>query len=188
MSPSGSETIMTTKTETPRTPAIATAVTIREDYTGGEVTFTADFGQTVTINTLDLTPEVAMLAMLHGLKQKCGDGAALSRNRETGRSATSEDKFAEVRAIAERLKTGHWNKPREGGAGAGGEGGLLFKALCRVRADKTPAEVRAYLDGRSKEEQEALRYVPAVAQAILDIKAETAKDNGIDGEALLAGF
>lgn len=170
----------TTTNDTKRIPAVTAEIK------GTELVFTGDNGDRITVNAIALDEEIRLAAMMHGLKQKIGDAAAISRNPETGRSATTGDKFDAMREVFERLTAGQWNKTREGGDG--GAGGLLFKALCKVKADKTPAEVRAYLDARSKEEQAALRKVPAIAAAIEEIKAASAKDGGIDGEALLAGF
>ena len=168
-------------TETKRTPAITAAID------GYVLTFTGDNGRVLALDAQSLSREVWDAATMHGLKQKIGDAAAISRNPETGRSATTDDKFDAMAEVFNRLLAGHWNKPRESGDGAGA-GGLLFKALCRVKSDKTPAEVRAYLDGRTKEEQAALRKVPVIAAAIDAIRAEAAKAAGIDGEALLADF
>ena len=170
----------TTTNDTKRTPAVTAEIN------GTELVFIGDNGDRITVNAIALDEGIRLAAMMHGLKQKIGDAAAISRNPETGRSATTGDKFDAMREVFERLTAGQWNKTREGGDG--GAGGLLFKALCKVKADKTPAEVRAYLEARTKEEQAALRKVPAIAAAIEEIKAANAKDGGIDGEALLAGF
>lgn len=169
-----------TMNETPRIPAISAEIV------GSVVTFIAATGERVSLDADTLPPEIRHTAMMHGLKQKLGDAAAISRNPDTGRSATVEDKLAAIREVALRLPVGPWNKTREGGETSAG--GLLFKALCKIKADKTPAEVRAYLGARTKEEQAALRRVPAIAAAIEEIKAAQAKDDGIDGEALLADF
>ena len=171
---------MNTET-TKRTPAITAAID------GMMLTFTGDNGRVLAIDARTLSTSSLDAAIMHGLKQKVGDAAAISRNPETGRSASTDDKFDAMVEVVKRLELDHWNKPRESGDGAGA-GGLLFKALCRVKADKTPAEVKAYLDGRSKEEQAALRKVPVIAAAIDAIRAESAKAAGIDGEALLADF
>lgn len=171
---------MTTET-TKRTPSITAAID------GMMLTFTGDNGRVLTIDARTLSTSILDAAVMHGLKQKIGDAAAISRNPETGRSASTDDKFDAMVEVVKRLELGHWNKPRESGDGSGA-GGLLFKALCRVKADKTPAEVRAYLEGRTKEEQAALRKVPVIAAAIDAIRAESAKAAGIDGEALLADF
>ena len=172
----------TTTNDTKRTPAVTAEIN------STVLTFRGDNGLIISLDAMTLTPEIREAAMMHGLKQKIGDAGAISRNPETGRSATTGDKFDAMREVFERLTATRpqWNKTREGGGD--GAGGLLFKALCKIKADKTPAEVRAYLEARTKEEQAALRKVPAIAAAIEEIKAANAKDGGIDGEALLAGF
>lgn len=170
-----------TTNDTKRTPAVTAEIN------GTRLVFTGDNGRELSVSVEQLDDAIRTQALMHGLKQKIGDAAAISRNPETGRSATTDDKFDAMAEVLNRLLSGQWNKTREGGEG-GGAGGLLFKALCKIKADKTPAEVRAYLEARTKEEQAALRKVPAIAAAIEEIKAAQAKDGGIDGEALLAGF
>jgi hypothetical protein len=170
---------MSTKNETPRTPAISAEII------GSVVTFRAATGEVTSIDAEALSAEIRHAAMMHGLKQKLGDAAAISRNPDTGRSASPSDKIAAIEAVREQLLGGNWNKTREAGDGAGA-GGLLFKALCKVKADKTPVEIRAFLDGLDKAQQAALRKVPAVAQAIAELQAASAKASGVDGEDLLA--
>lgn len=172
---------MNATNDTKRTPAVTAEIN------GTRLIFTGDNGRELAVSIEQLDDAIRAQAMMHGLKQKIGDAAAISRNPDTGRSATTDDKFDAMAEVLNRLLAGQWNKTREAGEGSGA-GGLLFKALCRIKADKTPAEVRAYLEARTKEEQAALRKVPAIATAIEEIKAAQAKDGGIDGEALLAGF
>ena len=171
----------TTTTTTTKTPAISCEII------GTVVTFTTADGLKTSLDAMSLTPELREAALMHGLKQKLGDAAAISRNPETGRSATTGDKLAAIEEVRERLLAGSWNKTREAGEHTGA-GGLLFKALCIVRKDKTADEIRAYIASRTKEEQAAMRKVPAVAEAIEKIRLANAKTDGIDGEALLAGF
>lgn len=168
-------------TTTTKTPAISCTIT------GTIVTFTTADGASASLDAMSLTAELREAAMMHGLKQKLGDAAAISRNPDTGRSATTADKLAAIEEVRERLLAGSWNKTREAGDHVGA-GGLLFKALCIVRKDKTADEIRAYITSRTKEEQAAMRKVPAVAEAIEKIRLANAKTDGIDGEALLAGF
>ena len=169
---------MSTNDTTKRTPAITAEIN------GTVLTFRGDNGQVISIDAMSLTPEIREAAMMHGLKQKIGDAGAISRNPDTGRSATTADKLAAMEEVRERLLSGAWNKGRESGDGSG-SGGLLFRALCRVKADRTPEQIRAYLDGLDKAQQAALRKVPAVAAAIDAIRAESAKAGDIDGEELL---
>ena len=137
-------------------------------------------GQGLSIHADQLTPEIRHEAIMHGLKQKIGDAAAIGRNPETGRSATLSDKHAAMRAVIERLQAGAWNAERgEGGSPAGG---LLFAALVRMYAGKKSDDaIRAFLAGKDDKQKAALRKNPRVAEIIEEIKAERAADNA-DGE------
>lgn len=142
-----------------------------------------DNGRSLAVSTANLSEEVLRAALAHGIKQKLVDAAAISRNTETGRSATTDDKFAAVSEVHARLLAGQWNKGRE--AGAGGKGGLLFRALCTIYKDKSAEQLRVWLDGKSDAEQAALRKMPAIANEIESIKAREAKSEGVDAGGLL---
>ena len=141
-------------------------------------------GETLAMRGDALNSDVQQYAMMHGLKQKLVDSAAISRNPETGRPATVEDKYQAVKTVYDRLLAGQWNATREGGGGA--TGGLLLQALCRMYAGrKTPDELKAFLADKSDAEKTALRKNPRVAQIIDDIRAEQGKAANIDTDELL---
>lgn len=142
--------------------------------------------------TLDFDPTKAaqsnrLHAEIHGWIQRISDAAALSRDTKTGQSATPAEKLEAMRALVEYYETGatDWSRVRT----AGEKGGFLFEALCRVFADKTPDEIRAFLDGLSTKEQAALREDDTVAPVITAIKAERSKDAPkLDTKGILAGL
>lgn len=137
-------------------------------------------GQELSITASGLLPEIRHEAIMHGLKQKIGDAAAIGRNPETGRSATLADKRAAMRAVIERLQAGSWNAER--GEGGAPSGGLLFAALVRMYAGKKTEEgIREFLAGKDDKQKAALRKNPRVAEIIEEIKAERARDDD-DGE------
>jgi len=150
-----------------------------------ELTF-ADGSEPILITTGGLSNALLFRAAAHGLKQKLVDAAAISRDPNTGRSASVEAKAAAVREVYERLLAGEWNKRREG-SGAGGSGGLLFAALCRMYdGQKTPEQIQGFLAGKSDAEQAALRKNPKVAAIIELIRAERTKGaSGVDSDELL---
>ena len=140
-------------------------------------------GQELAITAGQLSNHVAEYAIFHGLKQKLVDAAAISRNPETGRAATVEDKYQAVKTVFDRLLAGQWNATREGG---GATGGLLLQALVRMYAGrKTPDELKAFLGDKSDAEKTALRKNPRVAAIIEEIRAETGKAANIDTDELL---
>lgn len=163
-----------TMNDVKRTPAVAVEI----EGTGMVLTFAN--GQTLTLDGMALAAEVRTYALMHGLKQKLVDAAAIARNPDTGRSATIEDKYEAVKTVYDRLLSGLWNAPR--GEGGTGTGGLLFRALCKMYPNKTPEALREFLATKSAAEQAALRKNPRVAAIIDELRAATAKD---DGESLL---
>ena len=140
-------------------------------------------GEELAITASQLTNNVMEYAVFHGLKQKLVDAAAISRNPETGRAASVEDKYQAVKTVYDRLLAGQWNAVREGG---GATGGLLLQALVRMYAGrKTPDELKTFLADKSDAEKTALRKNPRVAAIIEDIRAETGKAASIDTDELL---
>lgn len=140
-------------------------------------------GKELVISTNNLKDGLLYMAAIHGLKQKLVDAAALTRNPETGRAATVEDKYQAVKAVYDRLLAGQWNAVREGG---GATGGLLLQALVRMYAGrKTPDELRAFLADKTDAEKTALRKNPRVAQIIETIREETGKAANVDTDAML---
>lgn len=169
---------MTTKNDPKRTPTIEAS--IDRDF----LTLMFADGRTLRLSASQLDSRIQGHALMHGLKQKLVDAAAISRNPETGKSATIEDKYDAVREVYDRLLSGEWNKPREGAASAGG---LLFRALCELYAGRKSADdVRAYLDGKSDKERAALRTNSRIVPIIERLRAEaTPKAGTIDTDALL---
>lgn len=140
-------------------------------------------GRTLSIQAADLSTDILNQALLHGLKQKLVDAAAISRNAATGQSATIEDKYEAVKAVFDRLHGGEWNATREGG---GVTGGLLLKALVRLYdGRKTVEQLREFLAEKTDAEKAALRKNAKVAAIILEIQAEKAEESGIDTDELL---
>lgn len=164
--------------DTKRKPVIQTAIA------GDCLTLEFSHGEYLTISVGELSSDIITQAILHGLKQKLCDAAAISRDPDTGRSATIDDKYQAVKTVYDRIKAGEWNATRAGGEG-GGSGGLLFRALRRLYPARTEQQLVDYLAGKTKAEQAALRVNPKVATIIDQIKAESAKASSIDTDALL---
>lgn len=147
-------------------------------------------GETLRLHPESLTPEIQRMALLHGLKQKLVDAAAISRDTTTGRAATIVTKYEAVREIFDRItgaggEAPSWNKPRAGGAG--GQGGLLARAIARYKGVEVAA-AKAYLDRLTDAQRQALRVDPRIATIINELRMESAKPAGIDTDALLGGL
>ena len=178
------------------TPA-AVSATILTEPSGTPYGLKLTFANGATLETTigSLTSDMRAHATIHGLKQKLVDAAAVSRNPDTGRPASIEDKYQYVREVFDRITspTGTWNKVRGDGTGTSGAGGLLLRALGRLYPAKTTEELRAYLAPMTPEQQAALRANKKVKPVIDAIKAEDAERRAETGEPddsdeLLAGL
>lgn len=147
-------------------------------------------GESVTVDCVAFTRELLMTAAVHGVGQKLVDAAALSRNPENGQPATPAEKWARVKAIAERLNGGQWNAPK--GERAIG-GGMLLTAMREVFPKRAfdAAGLKAFVEEQAKAQgkaaadvRKALANLPKV-KAVID-RLEAAQVKAVDGDALLA--
>lgn len=160
----------------------STAVAVRLIEANGRITgMQLDFagGQRLMITDAQIPESVRAYAVWHGLKQKLVDAAALSRDPETGRSATPDDKYQAVKTVYDRLLRGEWNATAGGGGGTSA-GGLLYRALIRLYPGRDAAAIREYLAGLDAKQQAALRGNPKIAAVIADIRAEDDARKGAD--------
>lgn len=150
----------------------------------GKVTLDFEHGKVITVDAMNLSHDILAQAIMHGLKQKLVDAAAISRDPETGLTASIETKFEAVDDVAKRLLEGEWNKRREGGP----TGGLLKRALIKMYEGRlTVEQVEAYLDAKSDKEKAALRKNGKIAVIIEELRLADAKAKGGDaGVDLLA--
>lgn len=141
-------------------------------------------GTSIDVRLGDLTDEIKHALMLHGLKQKVADAAAIPRDTETGRSATDADKIKAMRAVADRIIAGEW--AARAGEGGGAPRSLLQRALERLYPQRTREEIAEFLAGMDKKQQSALRMSPKVAPIIAGLRDEAARGaKGVDADELL---
>jgi hypothetical protein len=142
----------------------------------------------VTLHAERLSPEVMAYAALHGLKQRISDAAALSRDDTTGKPAMPAEKLAAMQQLVDFYETGtkDWNRKREGGSRISSDVGILTRALCELRPEKTRESIETYVANLKANEVRALLGHGPV-KAIADrIREEAGK--GIDADALLNGL
>ena len=148
------------------------------------VTVTFANGQDLAVDVSTLTPEIQQQAMLHGIKQKLVDAGALSRNTETDKPASVEDKYKSVEEVHGRLLAGVWHKERTKKADETvASKDLLARALMQMTG-KDRAYVDDYLSAKTKEQRAALKKNPRVVSIVAELSAATVS-NGINTDELL---
>lgn len=136
-------------------------------------------GTDIAIDLTALTPEIQHALMVHGLKQKVADGAAIPRDTVTGRSASDGEKITAMKDIANRIIEGEWSARASGGGNAGG---LLLRALLEMYPERDAEGIKAFLAGKSDKEKAALRANPRVAAIIERLRPAP---TGIDVDSML---
>ena len=130
-------------------------------------------------------------AMIHGFIQRISDAAAISRDPDTGKPATPQDKRERMARLVEHYMSGAeaWSPARaEGGAR---DEGLTITAMGDVYhklAEECRDMVKQLAVKRGIDERAALAVFAKSAQIaarMAEIKAERAKD-GPDADDLLA--
>jgi hypothetical protein len=153
-----------------------------------QLTLTFINGKEIVIDANNLSEEIRNQALLHGLKQKLVDAAAISRNLDTGASASVDDKYNAVRKIADRLTKpdARWNEGRAAGSEpspTAGVNNILLRALMKMTG-RDMDYVKTYLGAKTKEQRAALRKNPRVVQIMAELSAATVV-NGVNTDELL---
>jgi hypothetical protein len=164
--------------------------TITADVFLPKMTLTLTFinGKEIVVDANSLNADIRNMAILHGLKQKLVDAAAISRNLDTGMSASVDDKYNAVKKIADRLTSpdGKWNEGRSASSEdkpTAGVNNILVRALMKMK-EADESYIRGWLGEKTKEQRAALRRNPRVVQIMAELQAATVV-NGVNTDELL---
>jgi len=157
---------------------------VSTDIFGDSLTLTFKTGHELSIDINTLSPEIQKQAMLHGLKQKLVDAAAIARNTETGDSATEHDKYMAVKTVFDRITmvNGTWNAIREGVEKA--QGGVFMRAVMELTG-KTKAQLDAMLEKLTKEQIAALKKNDKIVDIMQRMEREALANKGDKSDDLL---
>ena len=178
---------------TSRIPAVAASISVAEAMTNlsiahGNLVLTFADQTTAQLSTIDLSPEILSQALMHGLKQKLVDAAAIARSLEDGKSATVADKKEAVLKVLNRLMEGSWNVGREAGDNTG-KGSILLLALQRMQPNRDATELAEWVKARTDAERAALgknaKLLPFIQTIQAERAAAAAKKSGVDSDSLL---
>lgn len=132
----------------------------------------------IALDMTKLNADVVKRAAIHGMIQRISDAAAISRDPETGKSATPQEKYDAMAQLIAHYESGtsEWSRTR---SGDGAPKGVLFRALCIVYPKRQPEEIREWLKGKSKAEKATMRQSKKVRDAIATFT------DGAAGDAML---
>ncbi len=154
----------------------------------GKVVFTVAGQVALVVNPSAMSEKNREYAMLHGIKQRVMDAAALERDTATGLSATPEQKYEAMKAIVDHLNSGaeEWNIRGQGrGPRVDAEFNMLLTAIAEVRGMETEA-LREWLKKKTPSERLALSMHASIKPTLDAIRELSA--GAIDEERLFEGL
>ena len=175
----------------------ANAIVIHEIKEDGSILFAVRDAGVFTFTPSKCSAAIVDRAALHGFVQRISDGAAISRDPETGVAATAGDKLARMQRIAEHMESGTDNWNLVVASGGQTEGGLVVLAMVRAglgtNVDEANEKVARLMAKRTIERAAALAVwanTTQVAEALAAIRAERAAkkaaEANVDADDLLA--
>lgn len=176
------------KPETKRENSVLTV-----SYEGNVIVYSVLGVGDLRLDTSKMHPDNLAHAAMHGMEQRIRDAAAIPRDKDTGASATPQDKYDAMKRLVDHYESGtaEWTIKRAEGAGTGSRS-ITIEAIARVKeCDYETAESMVDRFAMSKfagDRKPALRELaktPSVQSAIAAIRAERMPKPKADGDALL---
>lgn len=131
----------------------------------------------------DVSLENRHKAMLEGFVKRIINMAAISRNTDTGASATPAEKWARMQTAIEHYNSGSLMWAMKVASSAPDDAGLVVQALMRVKSvtiEQANALIEAMMAKHTLERKDVLanlRKNPAIVKAMGEIRAEHAAAN-----------
>ncbi len=145
------------------------------------------------LDTASMHPDNIAAAVLHGMEQRIRDAGAIARDKETGASATPQQKYDAMQQLVEHYSSGSPDWTLKRAEGAGGAKSITIEAIARVKqCDYQTAEDmvnRLAMSKFANDRKVALRELsktPAIQSAIMDIRTERMPKPKADGDSLLS--
>lgn len=109
----------------------------------------------LTLDMTKLNQCVLDRASIHGMIQRISDAAAISRNPETGKPATAQEKYDAMARLVNHYESGsaEW---RIAGGGGIARSSVLLDAMVQLFPNRTRDDLKVWLAGKSKAERAKL--------------------------------
>ena len=143
------------------------------DTSARTITFTPSTGTPYVFDVAKMHPDMREYAILHGMKQRLGDNAALST--KDGVKPTDEDKMAAIRSLGSHYESGsaEWNT-RTAGAPRAVVGGIVLRAVAAIQ-EVTVEEMRARIKTLAERKQTTERKLLNALAIRPDVIAKVAE-------------
>lgn len=129
------------------------------------ITFNVLGAGSIAMKMDKLADEVIERAAVHGMIQRISDAAAISRNPETGKPATAQEKYDAMARLVNHYESGsaEW---RIAGGGGVARSSVLLDAMVQLFPNRTRDDLKTWLAGKSKAERAKLAQSSRVRTVI----------------------
>jgi hypothetical protein len=147
---------------------------------GDVITFKVKDAGEVGLDLTKLHEAIVKRAAVHGMIQRISDAAAISRDAETGQSATPKEKLAAMSALIDHYHSGteEW---RRTGTGEGGGKSLTIEAIAEVKGisyEAAEAEVVKFAEKRNESTKAILAFLRKGEKVMRAMEAIRARRQG----------
>lgn len=149
--------------------------TIQAAIADGRLTITVAGHEPLVVTGEALSEANRAYAILHGMKQRIVDAAAIARDTTTGLAATPAEKYEAMRELVAHYMSGAeaWSPTRTGGGAKGGDGGVTLRAMAKVRG--VPVDVlKGQVEAAAAKRGMTTKAYYAIVATYPDIAAEIA--------------
>lgn len=160
------------------------------DTSARTITFTPSTGAAYVFDVAKMHPDMREYAILHGMKQRLGDNAALPK--KDGVTPTDQDKMAAIRALGAHYESGsaEWNT-RTAGAPRTAVDGIVLRAVAAIQGvtvEEMRTRISALAERKQTTERKLLNALAVRPDVIAKIAELTPADDSSDGlvEELMA--
>lgn len=147
------------------TKAKSNSVITHEIESDGIIVFNVLGAGKISFDLASVNAANKLQAMTHGFIQRISDAAAISRDPETGKPATPEEKFEAMLRLVKHYESGasEW---RIAGVGGVARSSVLLDAMVQLYPTRTRDDLKAWLGAKSKTQRAALARSSRVAPII----------------------
>ena len=167
-------------------------ITVTPDAEGKALAFMVNVGTDehpqhvhMTLDLARLSPHNREYAVLHGMKARIVDSAALPFNKLENRYPTALEKADAMRRLVDHYNSGSDSWTLHTAARDDG-GGLLFRALMAERPERDAEKLRAKLKEMSAAQKRAMLDSDRLLDIVRKLRAEMVKE--IDQDKLFEGL
>jgi hypothetical protein len=155
------------------------------DTSARTITFTPSTGTPYVFDVAKMHPAMREYAILHGMKQRLGDNAAIST--KDGVKPTDDDKMAAIRSLGAHYESGsaEWNTRalarRAVGAAVGGIVLRAVAAIQNVTVEEMRTRIKTLAERKETTERKLLNALAVRPDVIAKIAELTPEDDSSDG-------